>query len=118
MHASPFCAPALLAAVRPVRSPLEAAFPARIGRPAQPLLASGGMADFQNLDVLEELQARLTAELEPLVRCARLLRDAARRLPRLLRQRCDILTRSTALTLQQVRDGPRQVSRGAAIPGA
>jgi hypothetical protein len=31
------------------------------------------MADFQNLDVLEELQARLTAELEPLVRCARLL---------------------------------------------
>ena len=56
-----------------MRSPLEAAFPARIGRPALPLLASGGMADFQNLDVLEELQARLTAELEPLVRCARLL---------------------------------------------
>jgi len=56
-----------------VQPPLGAAFPARVGRPALPLLASSGMADFQNLDVLEELQARLTAELEPLVRCARLL---------------------------------------------
>jgi hypothetical protein len=28
------------------------------------------MADFTNLDVLEELQARLVAELEPLVRYA------------------------------------------------
>ena len=68
---------------RATRRCLPGAYRASSAGAARP----GGMADFQNLDVLEELQARLTAELEPLVRCACPLRGAARRLPRCLRQR-------------------------------